>query len=405
MKILFVARWYPSPSHRYAGIFVREHAKAVRAAGHEVAVLHLPGEPGDGRKAWQIVEETDPDLTEGIPTYHVYCRSMSIPGPARLSKLGTNWRYAWSGYRAARRLSKSGFRPDVVHAHVFTTGLPALLIARLFRRPLVVTEHTTAFPRRTLGSGARRVAAFVYGRAARVLPVCAFLQRAIEAYEIEARFTIVPNAVDTALFFPDATASAGRRTGPRRFLFVGNLEEAHHKGFPEMVEALAMLGERRKDWRLEVVGDGPARPDYERLVAQAGLQGAIALRGRMAKLEIAALMRTSDLLVLPSRFENQPCAIIEAMTSGLPVVSTTVGAIPEMVGPDDGILVPPQDPAALADALEQALARRDSFDRPAIAARARARFSLEAVGARLNAVYEEVTSPEAAKTPAAPAPD
>ena len=125
----------------------------------------------------------------------------------------------------------------------------------------------------------------------------------------------------------------------------------------------------------------------------------------MAKLEIAALMRTSDLLVLPSRFENQPCAIIEAMTSGLPVVSTTVGAIPEMVGPDDGILVPPQDPAALADALEQALARRDSFDRPAIAARARARFSLEAVGARLNAVYEEVTSPEAAKTPAAPAPD
>jgi glycosyltransferase involved in cell wall biosynthesis len=396
MKILFVTRWYPSPSHRYAGVFVREHAKAVRAAGHEVAVLHLPGEPGDGRKPWQMIEETDATLTEGIPTYHVYCRAVSVPRLGRVSKLSTNWRYAWSGYRAARRIRARGFRPDVIHAHVFTTGLPAVSIARLFRRPLVITEHSTAFPRQTLGRGARRVAAFVFGRAARVLPVCAFLQRAIEAYGIKARFDIVPNAVDTALFFPADSAAAvpaGRKPRPaRRLLFVGSLEEAHHKGFPELVEALAMLHRRRTDWRLEVAGDGPTRPDYERLVAATGLQDAVVFRGRMSKIDIAALMRASDLFVLPSRFENLPCVIIEAMASGLPVVSTTVGGIPEMVSDGDGILVPPQDPAALADALDRALSNLASFDRAAIAARARERFSLEAVGTQLQAVYEDVAA-------------
>lgn len=392
MNVLFVTRWYPGPGHLYAGTFVREHAKAVRAAGHQVAVLHVPGEPSDGPDAWQMVEETDPALTEDIPTFHVYCRATSVRHLSRISRVVTYWRYVWSAYRSARRLRAGGFDPDVIHGHVFSAGPPAVLIARLFRRPLVITEHVTLFTRGTMTRGGRRVAAFAFGRAARVLPVCAFLQRAIESYGIRARFTVVPNAVDTSLFFPAApTAHDGARPGdPRRLLFVGNLEATHHKGFPELVEALGALRKRRSDWHLDVIGGGPTQPEYERLVAEAGLADSIAFHGSKPKADVAALMRASDLFVLPSRFENLPCVIIEAMTSGLPVVSTTVGGIPEMVSEADGILVPPQDPTALADALDRALSTLGSFDRTAIADRARSRFSLEAVGTQLATVYAEV---------------
>jgi glycosyltransferase involved in cell wall biosynthesis len=100
------------------------------------------------------------------------------------------------------------------------------------------------------------------------------------------------------------------------------------------------------------------------------------------------MMRASDLFVLPSRFDNLPCAVVEALASGLPVISTTVGGIPELVDEQSGRLVPPDDPGALAGALQSTLENIDAFDRSAIAAAADDRYSLEVVGKRLTQIYE-----------------
>ena len=390
MKVLFLARWYPSHDHAYNGIFVREHAKAVRAAGDEVAVLHLVGVPGGGRGLWRMEEELDPTITEGIPAYRVYHRSVSIRHLARISYWLTYGLFVWSALGAARRLHGSGFRPDLIHAHVYSAGVPAVILGRLSGRPVVITEHLTDFTRHTLEPGPRKRARFAFQRAARVLPVCCALQKAISSYGIKALFQVVPNAVDTSMFFwAKRVATPGR---PRRMIFVGNLEPTQHKGFPTLVEALKSLNERRGDWHLDVIGEGPSQADCERLVNDANLSEKVAFMGARPKDEIAEMMRSSDLFVLPSRFENLPCVLIEAMTSGLPVVATRVGGIPEMISERDGILVPPDDPAVLAEALDQVLANRISFDSDDIASRARARYSLDVVGAQLHAVYDVVIS-------------
>lgn len=390
MKVLFLARWYPTPDHAYYGIFIREHAKAVRAAGDEVAVLHLTGISGGGRGLWRMVEELDPKITEGIPTYHVYHRSVSIRRLGRISYWLTYGLFIWSAIRSARRLRSRGFRPDVIHGHVYSAGVPAVIVGRLFGRPVVITEHLTDFTRRTLSPGARKRARFAFSRAARVLPVCRSLEQGITAYGITADFEVVPNAVDTSVFFE---GERNRGVGEARHLiFVGNLEPTQHKGFPTLVAALTLLNERRGDWHLDVVGTGPSLAESERLVAEANLSGKIEFLGARPKGEIAALMRSADLFVLPSRFENLPCVLIEAMASGLPVVSTGVGGIPEMISELDGRLVSPDDPAALAAAIERVLSGPDSFDRHEIATRAGARYSLEAVGAQLHAIYDAVCS-------------
>jgi glycosyltransferase involved in cell wall biosynthesis len=123
-----------------------------------------------------------------------------------------------------------------------------------------------------------------------------------------------------------------------------------------------------------------------------GLRDTVDFVGMLHPPEVAALMRRSHLFVLPSRAENLPESIIEAMACGLPIVATDVGGVRELVDERVGTLVPPNDSAALAHALERVLDAHCRYDGAEISRIARQRFSHEAVGRRWDDVYREVVS-------------
>jgi glycosyltransferase involved in cell wall biosynthesis len=363
-------------------VFVREHAKAVRDAGSRVVVLHLAGpRPDLDGNLWTMEEELDPSLTEGIEAHHVICRRLGVRGASYAL-------YLSSALAAYRRLRAGGFRPDVIHAHVYGAGVPAALVAGRTEVPLVITEQFTGFPRRTLRRPEVLKARYAYGRAARALPVSEDLREAMRSYGIDARFEVVPNVVDTSLFFPPEDSKD--ENVARRLIFVGNLEPLQHKGFPTLLQALNRLHELRREWQLDVIGDGSERTAYEASAAALGLREKVHFHGPQSKPVIAEMMRAADLFVLPSRFDNLPCVIVEALASGLPVVSTTVGGIPELVDERSGKLVAPDDPGALAEALDGTLDELAKYDRRAIAATAHDRYSLEVVGNHLSRIYDSV---------------
>ncbi|MFD0745137.1 glycosyltransferase family 4 protein [Phytohabitans flavus] len=105
-------------------------------------------------------------------------------------------------------------------------------------------------------------------------------------------------------------------------------------------------------FRVDVAGEGPARAELERLAAEAA-PGLVTFHGRLAKDDLHDLMRRARVAAAPSRWhENQPMAVLEAFACGLPVVTTGLGGLPELVEPGvDGAIVPADDPAALAAAL------------------------------------------------------
>jgi len=378
LKVLFVTNWYPTREHPVEGVFVQEHAKAVQLYD-DVKVLHCAGPDPSLKRLCRIEEETDLGFAEGIPTLRVWYRRIPIP------KIWYSV-YFWSIFKTFRHIISEGFRPDIIHAHVYEAGAPSVLIAKLYRIPAVVTEHFTGFPRKLIRGMHTWTAQFAFERADLVMPVSKSLQKAIEEYGINARFEVVPNVVDTKLFNPGPYPQLDNQL--KRLLFVGMLGPSHKKGVPYLLTSLSMLRQLRDDWLLDIVGEGPAREEYERMAEDLGLHDKIVFHGLKTKQEISEFMRQADIFVLPSLWENLPCVLIEAMASGLPIVSTLVGGIPELIDDGIGILIPPGDADKLLHAIVQMMESLNRFDRRAIAQTA-IQYSPESVGGMIHSIYED----------------
>ncbi|RMH07662.1 MAG: glycosyltransferase family 4 protein [Nitrospirae bacterium] len=377
-KVLFITAWYPLPNNPVFGTFVKEHAKAVQRFD-DVVVLHCVGRDQHLPGLWRMEQEAAPTLTEGIPTYRLWERAFPMLQASYVVRL-------WSVLRAVHCIAEQGFRPDIIHAHVYSVGVAAAVTSKVRRIPLVITEHTSEFPRKIIPRLRIWGARFAFRQAQLVMPVSHRLQQAMEEYGVKARFQVVPNVVDTSLFAPRVDAS-GPKQGTE-ILFVGRLDSEHLKGIPYLLGALAQLKQARQDWRLHIVGDGPVRCEYEQMAKDFGLAPHVTFHGMKARHEVAAFMQRADLFVLPSLWENLPCVLIEAMACGLPILSTRVGGIPEMVDDETGVLVTPGNEAALLQGLTHMLDSLDRYDRRAISRKAQ-RYSYEAVGRSLHAIYEE----------------
>ena len=182
----------------------------------------------------------------------------------------------------------------------------------------------------------------------RYVPVSGDLERWLESVVgiAPAKVGLIANGVDTVHFRPGAS-------GPGQFVVgtVGRLQDVKNQaGLVDAFAALKAMLPAQPQARLVIVGDGPLRAQLEAKVVQAGLADAVTLTG--ARNDIADLMRGFSVFALSSIAEGTPVTLLEAMACALPVVSTAVGGIPELV--QDGVtgtLVPPGDVAALASAL------------------------------------------------------
>ncbi len=384
LNVLFITAWYPTKENPVEGVFVREHAKAVRLYD-DVLVLHCAGSDPTLKGLWQMEQESNQNLTEGIQTYRVWHKPLPIPKISYLL-------YLWSAFQAFRRITTKGVRWDIIHAHVFQAGLPAVLIGRSHSIPVIVTEHWSLFPKKLLDPFSIWKASIAFRWAQVVMPVSLSLQQAIEAYGIKARFHVVPNVVDTQLFYPNSFPQS-KSQSLKRLLFVGLLDPSHKKGVPHLLQALAQLRHVRDDWHLDIVGDGPPRSEYERLAIDLGLANKVTFHGLKSKQEVAEFMRQAHLFVLSSLFETFGVVAIEALATGIPVLSTRCGGPEELIVDDVGMLVPPSDAEALCKGLDHMLNHLESFPPDRVSRYAHERFSPQQIGKLLHDTYTTLGQP------------
>jgi glycosyltransferase involved in cell wall biosynthesis len=199
---------------------------------------------------------------------------------------------------------------------------------------------------------------------------------------------VLPNGVDLSRFEDiPPVASTSRR--PIRVGIVANLRQV--KGLDVFLQAAAQVARDRADVLFEVAGEGELRPKLETQIAATGLGGRFLLRGQVQ--DIPAFLATLDVAVLASHAEGMPNAVLEYMAAGRPIVATAVGATSELIGNgEQGLLVPPGDPAALAGGITRLVDDAALAQRLGEAARQRAwqHYSREAMVRRFEEMYEQL---------------
>lgn len=258
-------------------------------------------------------------------------------------------------------------RPDAVLSFIDQPNVLTLLATCGLGLTVVVSErvdpaqHPCALPWRVLRS-------LLYPFAAAVIVQTANVANYFHA-AIRRRIVVLPNMV--------MAPSRGPREWPFLVLgAVGRLE--FQKGFDLLITAFAAIAERHPDWRLIIWGEGSERGALQRLADASGAGSHIRFAGLSPKL--GSWVNDVDLFVLPSRYEGFPNALGEAMAAGLPVVAFDCPSGPSEIIREGGILVPPQDVAALAATLDRVMGDEGLRQKLAAAARSdMARFAPDLV--------------------------
>lgn len=374
MRVLITPDWYPWPEQPVFGVFCREQARAVSRVA-DVTVLTWRRD--DALRVPFRVEVADED---GLRTFRVRYGRTQIPWTGLACKLA-------GSLQALRILAKDRWRPEVIHAHEYGAAPVALILGALSRAPTVLTEHYTGFALGTVGSRERRRARWAFEHSRLVCPVSHELAGHLQTLAPRARIHPVPNVVDTETFAP---ANAPRPTGVPRLITVASLVPL--KGHQHLIEAIASLRAGGRDVVVDIVGEGPLRSDLEHLARESGVGDLVHFHGRKDKTEVADALRRADAFVLPSLWENLPCVLLEAMAVGLPAVATRVGGVPEILGPEQGVVVEAGSAEALAVGLEQLLSTLANYNRDQLRADAIARFGYDAIATRWVDVYASLVT-------------
>lgn len=363
--------WYPSEGNPVLGTFVREHARAA-ALENDVVVLY----PHEQR------------LPEAITRQDGRHREILVGFDNSLLPRAYALRYATATTLGLRMLPPT-WVPDVVHVHVaYPAALAAAVVRTRWRVPVVYTEQAGPLAEKLLRSRLGRVSVPLLARgAAYGAPVSRFLSEDLATHGLlPTRSSVLPNVVDTELFRPGAPRDITSST--TRLLAAALLVPG--KGLEVAIRAVAELQARSLPTTLTIAGDGPQRQELEGLARRLQVAHLVTFAGLVSKPDLAEMCWEHDMFVMPSDRETFSAVVVEAMAAGLPVVATRCGGPEELVEPGTGLLVPRQDPAAIADAVVEVRRWPERFQKGRSVAEDR--FSLAAVARCLDEIYSQACS-------------
>ena len=375
MNILHLPSWFPTPDDPTLGNFCIRMIDALPRECRSVILSVCNGK--ELEKPFEVHE------THG--TNHIHVQVVVRPPKIHALRKLQILRMYQSGLDYIKR---HFFTPDLIHLHVaHPVGRIALLWKKRYGIPYLLTEHWSVYqPTNSdvMRGRLKRTIVRVTNNAAAVMPVSLDLQHCMESHGIHNHFKVIYNSVDTDLFHPGTLSKSDKK----RILHISTLVD-EVKNFSGILRTVGRLRQQRDDFELHVIHDYDAA-GFKDFVQTNHLEDCVFFHGKKASAEVAQAYRESDFLVLFSNFENLPCVITEAFASGIPVISTAVGGIPEIISPERGILVPAGDEEALLQGMSGLLDHCREYNRDAIRDYALRTFAAPEIGRQIFEEYKKI---------------
>ena len=388
MNILHLLSWFPTPDDPTLGNFCVRMIDALPEECHSVILSVCDGK--DMTKSFEVKE------LEGAHHTHVqiYIRP---PKSNAIRKLKMLRMYQYG----LKYIKKRFFKPDLIHLHVaYPLGQVALLWKKLYGYKYVMTEHWTIYQpqnKDVLVGGLKKKIVKIANNAELIMPVSLDLQQCMEGHGVHNNFKVIYNLVNTDMFKPciDSSLPTSQRWNDmhvwkKHILHISTLRD-EAKNFSGILRTVERLRQQRDDFELHVIHDYDA-PEFKAFMKEHHLEDCVIFHGKKTSAEVAEAYQQADFFVLFSNFENLPCVIVEAFASGVPVLSTAVGGIAEILSPERGILIPQGDEDALLNAISSLLDLCHEYDRAAIRAYAVNTFAAQIIGKQIFEEYFKVLS-------------
>lgn len=382
MKILWLCSWYPNSKDPFDGDFIERHAQAL-ALYEQVDIIHFVQNANFLKGEAYRKEERRNKNTNTF----IYFVPLPLTGFKLLDAALFNRRYYNTLFKTLNEYIKTNGKPDLVHVHVpVKMGAGASWLRRKFQIPFVVTEHSSAYfetiPENyfTRSFNYKRATKRTFEGAEIVSSVSGWLVKRLQELFSIRQVAVIPNAVDTSLFFP-----VEKKEKQKRFIHVSMMYPL--KNVTGILAALAKLKTVNDNWQMVFVG-----PANEKLIQQASdlhLENHVIWRGALPYNEVAREMQQADALIHFSNYENLPCVINEALCCGIPVISSNVGGIAELVNETNGILIENENTEQLKNALLSFLKNPEQFSQENISKEAAQLFSYATTGRQLLDLYKQ----------------
>ena len=374
MNILHLLSWFPTPDDPTLGNFCVRMIDALPEECHSVILSVCDGK--DMTRSFEVKE------IQGAHHTHVqiYIRPPKM-NVLRKLKMFRMYQYGLN------YIKKRFFKPDLIHLHVaYPLGQVALLWKKLYGYNYVMTEHWTIYQPQNkdvmVGKLKKKIVK-IANNASLIMPVSLDLQHCMEGHGIHNRFKVIYNLVNTDTF----KLGSPHHDGKKQILHISTLRD-EAKNFSGILRVVERLWQQRQDFELHVIHDYEAS-EFKAFVKDHNLSDCVIFHGKKTSEEVAQAYQEADFFVLFSNFENLPCVIVEAFASGVPVLSSAVGGIAEILSPERGILIPSGDEEALLQGMNTMLDHSQDYDRQAIRDYAIKTFSAEKI---VEAILQQYSS-------------
>jgi len=380
-KIFVLSPSYPSSSDSVQSIFVQDQARVL--SRYYFVCVAVPEMRGWRKLASLLPDSSSHDDYDG--DIHIFrdCQFARLP----FSPRSVSTALFRSAEMSFKRFTLLFGKPQLIVAHfTLPSGYVGALLSQKYNVPLVIHEHASQFSDFLQNTNSRKWVRYAFQHASDVISVSPFSASILQEHFSKGPIKILGNIVDTNIFnLAHARVSRGKTT----FLSVGRL--ADQKGLVFLLEAMALLhNQGRASFLLNIVGDGPLRDSLQQLAADLHISHLCKFHGALKRPAIVPLLHKATAMVQASLHESFCITLAEALSSGVPVISTRSGGPEFFVNSSNGVLVDKADSAALADAMSLFIDRNISFDPSILRSTIVSRFGVDSIVRQISDIYEPI---------------